>query len=195
MWMTNLYNFMDGMDGFAGGMTVIGFGTLALLWGGGPFAALAAVAAGAALGFLPLNFPPARLFMGDVGASVLGFLAGGLAILGWKHAVVPLWASVLVFAPFVVDATVTLARRMLRGERIWEAHRTHYYQRVVQLGWGHRRTVLVEYALMLGTGASALAAVRMSATAQLVIVLFWMALFAVLARGVRLAENRGGRGP
>jgi UDP-N-acetylmuramyl pentapeptide phosphotransferase/UDP-N-acetylglucosamine-1-phosphate transferase len=68
----------------------------------------------------------------------------------------PLWFPLLLFSPFIVDATVTLVRRGLRGEKVWQAHREHFYQRLVRAGWGHRKTVLVEYGLMLLVGASGL---------------------------------------
>jgi UDP-N-acetylmuramyl pentapeptide phosphotransferase/UDP-N-acetylglucosamine-1-phosphate transferase len=94
----------------------------------------------AAAVFLKANFHPARIFLGDVGSVPLGFLAGALGALGVYRDLVPVWFPFVVFAPFFVDATVTLLRRMLRGERFWQAHREHYYQRLVQMGWGHRRT-------------------------------------------------------
>ena len=159
VWMTNLYNFMDGMDGFAGGMAVIGFGALGLLgWQAGDtdFALVCAVVVAASAGFLWFNFPPARLFMGDVGSAALGFLAGALMLWGARRGLFPLWIGLLVFSPFVVDATVTLVRRLLRGERVWQAHRSHCYQRLARSGWGHRSTVLAEYGLMLACAATAL---------------------------------------
>lgn len=151
MWMTNLYNFMDGADGLAGGMAVIGFAALAGgAWlGGAPeLAVFCAVIAAAALAFLWFNFPPARLFMGDAGSIPLGFLAAGLGILGARQSAWPWPFPLLVFSPFIVDATITLVRRALRGEKIWQAHRSHYYQRTVLLGVTHRQLALAAYALM-----------------------------------------------
>jgi UDP-N-acetylmuramyl pentapeptide phosphotransferase/UDP-N-acetylglucosamine-1-phosphate transferase len=150
--MTNLYNFMDGSDGLAGGMAVVGFGALALAaWlGGAPdLAAFCAAIAAAALAFLRFNFPPAQVFMGDAGSIPLGFVAATVGILGAMQQVWPWLFPLLVFSPFVVDASVTLARRGLRGEKIWRAHRSHYYQRVVTLGATHRQLALAAYALML----------------------------------------------
>lgn len=197
MWMTNLYNFMDGMDGFAGGMTVIGFSTLALLgWQAGSpaYALVCASIAAAAAGFLPFNFPPARLFMGDVGSAALGFMAGGLLLWADMAGLFPLWVGLVVFAPFVVDATVTLLRRLFRGERVWEAHRTHYYQRLVQAGWGHRKTVLREYALMLLCAAAAVVAVHAASLWQWVILFGMMLLFSGLILGLEVfLQRRGGR--
>jgi UDP-N-acetylmuramyl pentapeptide phosphotransferase/UDP-N-acetylglucosamine-1-phosphate transferase len=159
-WITNLYNFMDGSDGLAGGMALIGFGAYGLaawLAGESALAATCWCVAAASAAFLLYNFHPARLFLGDVGSIPLGFLAGALGILGWRDDAWPLWFPLLVFAPFFGDATVTLAKRALRGERVWQAHREHYYQRLVQMGFGHRRTAYVYYAAMLACAAVALA--------------------------------------
>ncbi|MDN7675966.1 glycosyltransferase family 4 protein [Burkholderia oklahomensis] len=152
-WGVNLYNFMDGADGLAGGMAVFGFGgyAAAALISQHPSLELAwtcAAVAGAAAGFLLFNFHPARLFLGDAGSISLGFLAGALGLWGWRAAVWAVWFPILVFAPFISDASVTLLRRLLRGEKFWQAHREHYYQRMVRLGIGHRRTALYWYAVM-----------------------------------------------
>jgi UDP-N-acetylmuramyl pentapeptide phosphotransferase/UDP-N-acetylglucosamine-1-phosphate transferase len=157
-WMTNLYNFMDGSDGLAGGMTLIGFGAYAVAAQASAEPALAALCvalAAAAAAFLVYNFHPARLFLGDVGAIPLGFLAAALGLVGWRREVWPLWFPLLVFAPFVSDATVTLARRAVRREPVWQAHRDHYYQRIVRMGLGHRGAAWIGYAAM---GVCALAA-------------------------------------
>lgn len=166
-WMTNLYNFMDGADGLAGGMAVIGFGAygLAAWLGADPSLAVAAwVLAGVAAGFLAWNFPPAKVFLGDAGSIPFGGMAGALGLLGWSRGLWPTWFPLLVFAPFILDASVTLARRTLRGEKIWQAHREHYYQRLVRLGWGHRRTAMFEYALMLVCAGTAVAGLKLDAS-------------------------------
>jgi UDP-N-acetylmuramyl pentapeptide phosphotransferase/UDP-N-acetylglucosamine-1-phosphate transferase len=158
-WITNLYNFMDGSDGLAGGMAVIGFGTYAAaaqLASDASLAALSVAIAAASLAFLLHNFHPARIFMGDVGSIPLGFLAAALGIVGWRGDLWPLWFPVLVFGPFIGDATVTLLRRLLRGERVWQAHREHYYQRMVRMGLGHRGTAWLAYGAMLLCAAAAL---------------------------------------
>ena len=158
VWMTNLYNFMDGADGLAGGMSVIGFGALALAaWLGGEpgLTAFSAAIAAAALAFLRFNFPPAQIFMGDAGSIPLGFLAAALGILGAQQDLWPWLFPLLVFSPFIVDASVTLAKRGLRGEKIWQAHRSHYYQRAVLLGASHRQLAWAAYALMLASAALA----------------------------------------
>ena len=160
-WMTNVYNFMDGSDGIAGGMALIGFGAYAIAaWSGGEYALslLLASICSAALAFLAFNFPPARVFMGDAGSIPLGFAAAAVGILGWRvYALWPWWFPALVFSPFAVDATVTLLKRAARREPVWRAHRDHYYQRLVRMGWSHRRTALAEYAVMLVCAVAGLA--------------------------------------
>lgn len=193
VWMVNLYNFMDGMDGFAAGMAVIGFGTFALLGllaGNLPFLALSLGITSAASGFLIFNFPPARIFMGDTGSATLGLLAGGLSLWGARDQVFPLWVAVLVFSPFIIDASATLIRRFSNGERVWQAHKSHYYQRLVLSGWGHRKTVVYEYTLMLACGLSALLARHLSAPWQAALVLFWGLIYLLLMAGVHHMEMK-----
>lgn len=193
MWMANLYNFMDGMDGFAGGMTCWGFGFLAYCGWQTHFPVLliiASLVALSALGFLLHNFPPARIFMGDAGSITLGFLGGTLLLLGVRDHAFDVWVPVMIFSPFIVDATVTLVRRALRFEKIWMAHRQHYYQRLVLNGWSHRRTVLVEYGLMLICGGMAVMYHHSSDQGRLVILASWASIFVVLAL---LVHRMGGR--
>jgi UDP-N-acetylmuramyl pentapeptide phosphotransferase/UDP-N-acetylglucosamine-1-phosphate transferase len=193
VWVINLYNFMDGMDGFAAGMSLIGFGTFAVMgWSSGDktFALLSLIAASAAGGFLVLNFPPAHIFMGDVGSALLGLLVAALSLWADKENIFPLWISVLVFSPFVVDATVTIVRRLLHVQRLWEAHKTHFYQRLVQLGWGHRRTVLWEYVLMCACGVSAVLANRLSSRLQWFLLGLWTLVYIFLIRFVYRLERR-----
>src|SRR5439155_835308 len=145
MWVTNLYNFMDGSDGLAGGMTVAGFAFLGTgAWMSGDEALLieCAIVAAAGAAFLLFNFPPARLFMGDAGSVPIGFLAAVLSLSGWRDGDWPFWFPAAVFAPFIADATLTLFKRILARERFWEAHHKHYYQRLVRMGWSHRGTAV-----------------------------------------------------
>ena len=93
--------------------------------------------------------------MGDVGSIPLGFLAATIGVLGWTNGLWPISFPLVVFAPFILDATVTLFRRALRKERIWQAHRDHYYQRLVLSGWTHGRLAIAEYAIMLVCAVSA----------------------------------------
>ena len=183
VWMINLYNFMDGSDGLAGGMTLIGFGCYGLaawLAGNEIFAMLNFCIVAASAAFLLFNFYPARIFMGDVGAITLGFLAAAFGILGWTNGLWLLWLPLLVFSPFVADASVTLAKRFLRREKIWQAHREHYYQRLVQSGFGHHNTALFGYVLMLAAGTSAVWAAGQDVIIQLGVGTAWCVVYLVM---------------
>jgi UDP-N-acetylmuramyl pentapeptide phosphotransferase/UDP-N-acetylglucosamine-1-phosphate transferase len=141
--VTNVYNFMDGIDGLAASQAVIA--GLALAVAGmlvvNPLVAVCgALLAAASAGFLPHNLPPARLFMGDVGSTFLGFNFAGLSLLGnlgVGGGRLPIEFGVVILAPFLFDGIVTLALRVARGERWYEAHRSHYYQRLVMRGLSH----------------------------------------------------------
>lgn len=194
VWMTNLYNFMDGADGLAGGMALFGFsmyGVAALMAHDDTQAMLNFTIGAAALGFLYNNFHPAKVFMGDAGSIPLGFLAAGMGLWGWQQGYWAVWFPLLVFSPFIVDASVTLAKRTLRGVKITEAHREHYYQRLIQMGWGHRNVALLEYALMLAAGVSALVSVREAFPALTFLV--WGVIYALLMLAVDIAWKRSGR--
>ena len=131
VWMLNLYNFMDGIDGLASaeaisvcaGMCLVYWvsGNVELIWA--PLILAAAVA-----GFLWWNFPPARIFMGDAGSGFLGVVLGGLAIQSAQSAPEMLWSWIIMLGIFVVDATWTLIQRLIRGDKVYEAHRSHGYQ-------------------------------------------------------------------
>lgn len=149
VWAINLYNFVDGIDGLAageaistgiiGGMILVAMGQVGL-------AMVAFVIAAASAGFLPLNWAPAKLFMGDVGSGMLGYLFAVLAIASENARAVPLLIWVLLLGAFVFDATVTLCRRIAHGERWYHAHHSHAYQRMVQAGRSHAQvstTILV----------------------------------------------------
>lgn len=183
VWMTNLFNFMDGSDGLAGGMATIGFGAMALAAaqaGQTPLALACAAIASAAAGFLAHNFPPARAFLGDAGSVPLGFLAGALGLHGALSGAWTLAFPLLVFSPFIADATVTLALRIARGEPFWRAHRGHYYQRLVVAGWAPRRLALRASALMALAAASALLARTQGTEMQFGIILGWAAAYLLL---------------
>jgi UDP-N-acetylmuramyl pentapeptide phosphotransferase/UDP-N-acetylglucosamine-1-phosphate transferase len=195
VWLINLYNFMDGADGLAGGMALFGFGgyaAAALLpdhWM--PELALASLAvAAAALGFLFFNFHPARIFLGDAGSISLGYLAGALGYWGWRGGAWPIWFPALVFAPFIADASVTLARRLARGEKFWQAHREHYYQRMVRSGVGHAGTACAWYAVMVIGIALAIFALGRSAATQWGIVAGWAGVLIVIGSMVDLRWRR-----
>jgi Fuc2NAc and GlcNAc transferase len=140
VWAINLYNFVDGIDGLAAGEAVstgvIG-GLLLLGTGHIGLAMIALLIASANAGFLPLNWAPAKLFMGDVGSGMLGYLFAVLAIASENAGSVPILLWTLLLGAFVFDATVTLCRRIAQGERWYHAHHSHAYQRMVQAGRSH----------------------------------------------------------
>lgn len=139
VWFINLFNFMDGIDGITGvETTAIGLGVLALAALGQASPALGGlglVAAAAAAGFLAWNWHPAKIFMGDVGSVPLGFLLGWLLL---ALAAEGAWPAALILpAYYLADTTLTLLRRLFRGEAVWRAHRQHFYQMPVISGRGH----------------------------------------------------------
>lgn len=139
LWFVNLFNFMDGINGITGiEMASIGLGLAAcgfLAGFGGSYAGLALIVAGAGLGFLRRNWGKADVFMGDVGSVPVGFLLGGLLL---QAAFSGLWAAAIILPLYYwVDATVTLLKRALRGEKFWQAHRQHFYQQGVRKAGAH----------------------------------------------------------
>jgi UDP-N-acetylmuramyl pentapeptide phosphotransferase/UDP-N-acetylglucosamine-1-phosphate transferase len=156
IWWVNVFNFMDGIDGLAGSEAAAIGGGLVLFsaWGNGVDPAMALLAAailGGALGFLGCNWSPARIFLGDVGSAPLGFLTGFLLL---NLAARGPWAVALILPLyFLADATLTLLHRLWRGERIWEAHRQHFYQQAVRGGLKHAavvRRVIAADLLLIG---------------------------------------------
>jgi len=197
VWLINLYNFMDGMDGFAAGMAIIGFSCFALLgWQAQHplFMNANLIIVSAVIGFIIFNFPPAKIFMGDTGSSTLGFFAAAFTLWASADEIFPIWIALLVFSPFFVDASVTLLRRLLSGERVWEAHRSHYYQRLVQMGWGHRKTVLYSYALMLMCAVSSYLAMQFDSAVQLLFIVAWTIIYIGIIIAIGMVENRYKRG-
>ena len=180
VWMTNLYNFMDGSDGLAGGMAFFGFnfyGIAGLINSNDTLAMMSFSVSAAGLAFLFFNFHPAKVFMGDAGSIPLGFLAAAFGVWGWQLGYWPFWFPILVFSPFVVDATMTLLGRLRRRENLTQAHRGHYYQKLVQMGWGHRNTAIVEYVLMFFAGITALWGIGLDFKGQSNLLAWWGAVY------------------
>ena len=150
VWMMNLYNFMDGSNGMAGfqgvfaGVVTAGFFHMHEQ---GAMALLALAVAAACAGFLPLNFPRARVFMGDVASVPLGFIFASFFVYGiWVDAMSPA-VSILIMSVFITDASLTLLARAFRGERWYTAHAQHVYQRLIAHGWSHSRVLLIYQAI------------------------------------------------
>ena len=184
VWSANLYNFMDGSDGLAGAMAIVGFACYAVAAdhaGDRTFSSLNVCIAISAIPFLVVNYSPAKIFMGDAGSVPLGFLSGALGALGWEKGLWPFWFPLLVFAPFSADTSITLIKRIMAGEKFWLPHRKHYYQRISLMGAGHRKTFFVELILMVSCGASALIALAMPQSSQHLLLAAWIVVFAILA--------------
>jgi UDP-N-acetylmuramyl pentapeptide phosphotransferase/UDP-N-acetylglucosamine-1-phosphate transferase len=193
VWMANLYNFMDGADGLAASMGLFGFGAYAAAAALGDRVDLAVLCGALALacaGFLALNRAPARLFMGDVGAVALGFLAGLFGLEGVSAGTWPWWFPPLVFAPFILDATATLLRRMLRRAPLASAHRDHFYQRAILIDGAHNQTVRAYGVWMAACVALALAGLRWAPDFGALLLLAAGAGFGWYCRGIEQRWSR-----
>ena len=153
VWSINLYNFMDGIDGIAAteamSVGIVG-GILAAISGAIDIAIISWILSFSCAGFLVWNWEPAKIFMGDVGSGFLGFIFAALAIATENRGTLPLFVWVLLLGVFLIDATATLIRRMVRGERWYEAHRSHAYQQAVKAGYTHKQVVLAVLAINAG---------------------------------------------
>jgi UDP-N-acetylmuramyl pentapeptide phosphotransferase/UDP-N-acetylglucosamine-1-phosphate transferase len=173
--LTNVYNFMDGIDGLAASQAIIG-GVATAIAGvvvANPVVTISGcLLAAGALGFARYNLPPARMFMGDVGSTFLGFSFAGLGLLaniGVGGGRVPIAFGLVVFAPFLFDSLLTLVRRMLRGERWYAAHRSHYYQRLVRGGLSHGQVTMLYGGLGVLAAAAALLGLYVSDAMRIVV--------------------------
>jgi UDP-N-acetylmuramyl pentapeptide phosphotransferase/UDP-N-acetylglucosamine-1-phosphate transferase len=192
VWFVNLTNFMDGIDG----ITLAGFMPLAtaasvMAWGKlfTPDSAVLAVAfLGALAGFVWFNLPRARLFMGDVGSLPLGLLGGALLLDMAQHGAIA--AAVILPLYHAVDATTTLFGRIIRRERVWEAHRQHAYQRAVDGGWSHARVSGLVLVLNIGLALLALLTLRLGALGQFACVALALLAVASLITIFRLKSPR-----
>ncbi|MFT3912884.1 MAG: glycosyltransferase family 4 protein [Anaeromyxobacteraceae bacterium] len=193
VWSTNLYNFMDGVDGLAGGQAVLaalGIAGAAALGSELGVVAMLVALAGASAGFLVHNFPRARIFMGDAGSTAIGFFLGCTPLLAAGRSV-PVASVLLALALFLLDATTTLVARILRGERWYEAHRSHWYQRPLALGVPHRRITATALAGMVPCAIAAAAWPVAPGPARGALALIPLAIFLFMVAAVRRLEARG----
>jgi UDP-N-acetylmuramyl pentapeptide phosphotransferase/UDP-N-acetylglucosamine-1-phosphate transferase len=198
--LTNAFNFMDGSDGIAGitaAAAAAGIAVAAAACAAGPVAVIAAAFAGAAIGFLTSNWQPARIFMGDVGSAFCGFMLAVLPLAVRADAVpevVPV--AVLALWPFIFDTSLTLLRRLWAGENIFQAHRSHLYQRLIIAGWSHRAVASL-YGGLAAFGATVAVAPLLDPTvrraADQVAVATLVVVASLLVALVLLAERRGSR--
>jgi UDP-N-acetylmuramyl pentapeptide phosphotransferase/UDP-N-acetylglucosamine-1-phosphate transferase len=192
VWLTNLYNFMDGIDGLAGAQALIaglGLAAVAASLGAGTSGWLLLAIAGSSLGFLFFNLPPSSIFMGDVGSTAIGFFFGILPLLPESRPI-PLEPVALVLSLFVLDATWTLLRRVVAGERWYTPHRTHLYQRPVVMGVGHRTVLLVAAGAMVVVSGCAVEWPRASLAGRFALLAIPLAVFATGFVAVRELERR-----
>lgn len=176
--LVNIYNFMDGIDGLAGGYGALNACILGLWFavvGGDGLSLYLYGLMAACLGFLVWNWAPARIFLGDSGSMVLGGTLAVVAILGNREHDIPLGAFVLLYAVFIGDTMYTLVRRARRGEKLWRAHREHLYQRAVQCGFGH--AAVTGIVLMLSAIISVFASLEMSRTGPRIL---WLVVCAAI---------------
>lgn len=180
IWYTgfvNLFNFMDGLDGLAAGEAVLAGVFMAVITG----SPLPLIVSASALGFLCFNHYPARIFMGDSGSYLLGYLLSAATVIGCQGPdgpgrTIPL---ILVLGTFIADATTTLLRRVIRGETWYKAHRSHYYQKISDIGHSHERIATINLAMTACLGASAIVYLGQTPDVRLLILLAWPILFAV----------------
>lgn len=187
---TNAFNFMDGINGIAGtqaGVSAFAMAAVAGVsigrWDSEPIMVSLAVS-GAALGFLPHNFPKARMFMGDVGSAPLGMLLGFLVL--WicrEHSFKLFIPLAMIHANFILDTSVTLLRRIARGERWLDSHREHFYQRLVRAGLSHTAVTILEGFLLVISSIISVLVARSSTTVQVgalvTIILIWGGFFSI----------------
>lgn len=187
LWMINAYNFMDGIDGIAGLQALVaaaGWVIFAAIFGDNEVKWLALSIGGSAIGFLVLNWSPARIFMGDVGSAFLGFTFAAVPLLALNtpnvpRGLVPLFALLVVF-PFVFDTVFTFFRRLTNREKVWKAHRSHLYQRMVINGASHASVTLLYGALAATTTLAVVGLMSASETAVAFVLLSVLTVSTIL---------------
>lgn len=195
--LTNAFNFMDGLDGLAGGTAVLvgAFFAVVTFLEGSHFVYLTSyVMVAACLGFALFNFPPARIFMGDVGSQFLGFAFAVLAVIAMRYdqSHTSFLVMPLLFLNFIWDTAFTMARRRLAGENITQAHRGHLYQLLNRLGHSHRRVALYHYAVTAAQGLGALALIGIPGEPRLLVFLPFLLWQTVYTVAVLRAARRAG---
>ena len=192
VWMLNLYNFMDGIDGLAGGEAAVAssFFFLVFAWyGQSGWAVANLVVAAASMGFLVHNWPPARIFMGDAGSAFLGAFYGMQSVVAALSTPVPFPVLVLPFVNFILDTTFTLILRLIRREKWYQAHRSHFYQRMTDLGMTHRKVTSIELVVVTASCAAAAACIPAGSAVRTALVISVVAGIACIGRWVWVKEK------
>ena len=184
--LTNAYNFMDGLDGLAGGVAVIaGCFLCVIAFSQQSFFVYAVSYAlvASALGFLVFNFPPARIFMGDAGSTFFGFTFAALAVIGASldKGHLSFYVVPMLLFQFVFDTFFTFLRRLVAGEKVYLPHRTHLYQLLNRLGYSHRAISLFHYAVAFAQGIGAYIVVAVSPEQRALVFLPFLGLNAAYA--------------
>jgi len=184
--LTNAFNFMDGLDGMAGGVAVIVsffFGMITLSQGSTFIYITSYAILAGSLGFLIFNFPPAKIFMGDVGSAFLGFIFATIAIIAarYDHSHTSFMVMPLLLFHFIFDTSFTFVRRLLRREYVWQAHRTHLYQLMNQLGYSHAAVSITYYLMCFLQGIGAMFMVRIVGDQRVFVFLPYLAMQTIFA--------------
>ena len=199
--LTNAFNFMDGLDGLAGGTAVIvaaAFGVVAFTQGSTFTCLICGTLIAGSLGFLAFNLPPARIFMGDVGSAFLGFSFAALAVIAARHdqAHTSFFVMPLLLLNFIWDTAFTFLRRWRRGENVAAAHRSHLYQLLNQSGLSHRAVALLHWMVAAAQGVGALIMVHIPGGARLLVflpfLLFQLGYTVLVMRRARAVGLLGG---
>lgn len=187
--ITNFYNFMDGIDGLAamqGMIAGVAIAVFGVILGSGPLVPMGLVLSGASAGFLVLNFPPARIFMGDTGSYSMGLYIASFGIID-KRLAVPI---AMVLGVFIFDASVTLVNRIIKGEEWYMAHRSHFYQRAVRLGYSHLRVMSILSAVTALETCLACLYLKAPPPAQIVVLIASLSVLMAMALWVVIKERR-----
>lgn len=195
--LTNAYNFIDGLDGFAASTAVIAALFLAYITfrQGSHFIYLASLTlAAASVGFLIFNWPPAKIFMGDVGSTFLGLAFAVMAVIAarYDHSHTSLFVVPLLLFHFIFDATFTFARRLHAGENVFAAHRSHLYQLLNRIGYSHKQLALIYSGMAVAQGAAAIWMVSSLGTERVYVFLPFLFCYWIFAKWVVFKARRKG---
>lgn len=182
VWFINLFNFMDGLDGLCVMVSLFGFvfmGFFGLFNHELTFSLCAFIICGALIGFLLFNFPPAKLFMGDCGSTSLGFLSFSFILWGVNIGLFDFLEGFTLFSPFLFDATVTLVKRVLNGEKFWQPHSNHYYQRAKKNGASNENILLFYGALMSFSALCVMLSSKFEVHSALFLPYLWFIVYGV----------------
>lgn len=160
-WIMNVFNFMDGIDGLVASQTIVNAFVLSIWFfyiGDTSIALVCLILCGATSGFIFYNWAPAKIFLGDSGSLSVGLIFGVLAIYGVTKHEMPVIGFIVLYGIFLADTGITLLHRMLKGERWWEPHDQHFYQRIVRTGISHSKMSIIF--LMANSGLAVLATLQ-----------------------------------